>query len=62
MLLHAQCTTYTYTPCEHTSILPRAVFELTKLAVPHLMSSHGNIVNVSSLNAIRSVGYIATDR
>lgn len=32
----------------------RAVFYLTKLVVPHLMKTKGNIVNVSSVNGIRS--------
>lgn len=32
----------------------RAVFQLTNLAVPHLVRTKGNIVNVSSINGIRS--------
>jgi len=32
----------------------RAVYNLTMLAVPHLTSTKGNIVNVSSVNGIRS--------
>lgn len=32
----------------------RAVFYLTHLAVPHLIKTKGNIVNVSSINGIRS--------
>merc|ERR1711988_1057618 len=32
----------------------RSVYQLTKLAVPHLIKSKGNIVNVSSVNGIRS--------
>jgi len=31
----------------------RSVFHLTKLAIPHLIKSKGNIVNVSSLSATR---------
>lgn len=32
----------------------RAVFHLTTLAVPHLMKTHGNIVNISSVAGLRS--------
>ncbi|XP_071492826.1 3-oxoacyl-[acyl-carrier-protein] reductase FabG-like [Diadema antillarum] len=32
----------------------RSVFHLTTLAVPHLLKTRGNIVNVSSVNGIRS--------
>ncbi|XP_071957035.1 uncharacterized short-chain type dehydrogenase/reductase y4vI-like [Antedon mediterranea] len=32
----------------------RSVFHLTSLAVPHLIKTKGNIVNVSSVNSIRS--------
>ena len=32
----------------------RAVYHLTMLAVPHLIKTKGNIVNVSSVNGIRS--------
>lgn len=32
----------------------RAVYQLTMLAVPHLIKSKGNVVNVSSVNGIRS--------
>jgi hypothetical protein len=32
----------------------RAVYHLTMLAVPHLAETRGNIVNVSSVNGIRS--------
>jgi len=32
----------------------RSVFKLTKFAVPHLEKTKGNIVNVSSVNGIRS--------
>lgn len=33
----------------------RSVFMLTKLAVPHLLKTKGNIVNVSSVAGLRSV-------
>jgi NAD(P)-dependent dehydrogenase (short-subunit alcohol dehydrogenase family) len=33
----------------------RAIYQLTMLAVPHLIASKGAIVNVSSVNGIRSV-------
>lgn len=32
----------------------RSIFHLTQLAVPHLIASKGNIVNVSSVNGMRS--------
>jgi len=32
----------------------RSVYQLTMLCVPHLIASHGNIVNVSSLNGTRA--------
>ncbi|KAG4069104.1 hypothetical protein HA402_008415 [Bradysia odoriphaga] len=32
----------------------RSVFKLTKLAIPHLMKTKGNIVNVSSITGLRS--------
>lgn len=32
----------------------RAIYHLTMLAVPHLIQTNGNIVNVSSVNGIRS--------
>ncbi|XP_053696506.1 uncharacterized oxidoreductase TM_0325-like [Sabethes cyaneus] len=32
----------------------RAIYHLTMLAVPHLIKSQGNVVNVSSVNGIRS--------
>lgn len=32
----------------------RSIYHLTMLAVPHLIASKGNIVNVSSVNGIRS--------
>ena len=32
----------------------RAVYQLTMMAVPHLTLTRGNIVNVSSVNGIRS--------
>ena len=40
----------------------RAVLHLTMLAVPHLEKTEGNVVNVSSVNGIRSFpGYEFTD-
>ena len=37
----------------------RAVLHLTMLAVPHLEKTEGNVVNVSSVNGIRSFpGYV----
>jgi NAD(P)-dependent dehydrogenase (short-subunit alcohol dehydrogenase family) len=36
----------------------RAVYHLTKLAIPHLRKSKGNIVNVSSVNGLRSVSLL----
>jgi len=33
----------------------RSIYHLTMLATPHLISSKGNVVNVSSVNGIRSV-------
>jgi NAD(P)-dependent dehydrogenase (short-subunit alcohol dehydrogenase family) len=33
----------------------RSIYHLTQLAVPHLIKTKGNIVNVSSVNGIRSV-------
>ncbi|KAJ8026458.1 Tropinone reductase 2 [Holothuria leucospilota] len=32
----------------------RAIFQLTQLAVPHLLKTKGNVVNVSSVNGLRS--------
>lgn len=32
----------------------RSIYHLSMLAVPHLIASKGNIVNVSSVNGIRS--------
>lgn len=32
----------------------RSVYQLTNLAVPHLIATKGNIVNVSSVNGIRA--------
>lgn len=32
----------------------RAIYHLTMLAVPHLIATQGNIVNISSVNGIRS--------
>jgi NAD(P)-dependent dehydrogenase (short-subunit alcohol dehydrogenase family) len=38
----------------------RSIFHLMKLALPHLERSHGNIVNVSSVNGLRSfIGVLA---
>ena len=33
----------------------RSMYHLTMLAVPHLIVTRGNIVNVSSVNGLRSV-------
>lgn len=33
----------------------RAIYHLTMLAVPHLIKTKGSIVNVSSVNGVRSV-------
>ena len=33
----------------------RSIYHLTMLAVPHLVKSKGNVVNVSSVNGMRSV-------
>ena len=33
----------------------RSIYHLTQLAVPHLLKSKGNVVNVSSVNGLRSV-------
>jgi NAD(P)-dependent dehydrogenase (short-subunit alcohol dehydrogenase family) len=33
----------------------RSIYHLTQLAVPHLILSKGNVVNVSSVNGLRSV-------
>jgi len=38
------------------SINVRSVYHLTHLAVPHLISSKGSIVNVSSVNGLRAFG------
>ena len=35
----------------------RSVYHLTMLAVPHLVATKGNIVNVSSVNGMRSVSF-----
>uniref|UniRef100_A0A0L8I2U2 Uncharacterized protein n=1 Tax=Octopus bimaculoides TaxID=37653 RepID=A0A0L8I2U2_OCTBM len=35
-------------------ILNRSIYHLTMLAVPHLVATKGNIVNVSSVNGLRS--------
>lgn len=39
---------------EVISINVKAVFHLTKLAIPHLIKTKGNIVNVSSINGIKA--------
>lgn len=36
------------------------MYQLTMLAVPHLINSRGNIVNVSSVNGIRPVSWCCT--
>ncbi len=33
----------------------RAIYHLTMLATPHLVATKGNVVNVSSVNGMRSV-------
>ena len=33
------------------------MYQLTMLAVPHLINTRGNIVNVSSVNALRPVSF-----
>jgi len=35
----------------------RAVFQLTQLAIPHLIESKGSIVNVSSMLGLLPVSY-----
>ena len=35
----------------------RSIYHLTMLAVPHLIKTQGNIVNVSSVNGVRSVSF-----
>lgn len=43
----------------HVLCLNRSIYHLTMLSVPHLIATKGNIVNVSSVNGMRSVsGYI----
>lgn len=37
----------------------RALYQLTMLAAPLLVKTKGNIVNISSVNGIRSVGYFS---
>ena len=37
----------------------RSIFQLTMLATPELIKTSGNIVNVSSVNGIRSVSFMA---
>lgn len=39
------------------NINTRSVYHLMQLALPHLLKTKGNIVNVSSVNGIRSVGW-----
>lgn len=39
----------------------RSVFHLTQLATPHLIATKGNIVNVSSVNGIRSFAGIYSE-
>lgn len=41
------------------AILVRAIYHLTMLAVPHLVKTKGNIVNVSSINGIRCVSRLS---
>lgn len=41
------------------AILVRAIYHLTMLAVPHLVNTKGNIVNVSSINGIRCVSRLS---
>ena len=36
----------------------RSIYHLTMLATPHLIKSKGNIVNVSSVNGMRSVSFL----
>lgn len=36
----------------------KSVFVLTKLALPHIIETKGNIINVSSVCGIRSVGLL----
>ncbi|XP_017781216.1 PREDICTED: 3-oxoacyl-[acyl-carrier-protein] reductase FabG-like [Nicrophorus vespilloides] len=38
----------------------RSIFHLTSLAVPHLIKTEGNVVNVSSVNGIRSFPGVLT--
>ena len=40
-----------------------SMYQLTMLAVPHLINSRGNVVNVSSVNGIRpvSLAFLSTD-
>jgi NADP-dependent 3-hydroxy acid dehydrogenase YdfG len=38
----------------------RSVFILTQLAVPHLIKTKGNIVNISSVAGLRSVSTFCT--
>ena len=36
----------------------RAIYQLTMLATPELIKTQGNIVNISSVNGIRSVSFV----
>lgn len=40
---------------DHVVTIPRSIYHLTMLCTPYLVESKGNIVNVSSVNGIRSV-------
>ncbi len=35
--------------------LTRSIYQLTMLAVPHLIETKGTVVNISSVNGMRSV-------
>lgn len=35
------------------------MFHMTKLAVPYLIETKGNIVNVSSINGLRAVSVVS---
>ena len=47
---------FNYNFCLVFSFL-RSMYHLTMLATPHLIESKGNVVNISSVNGMRSVGY-----
>ena len=38
----------------------RAMYHLTMLATPHLIATKGNVVNISSVNGMRSVSFEIT--